>query len=104
MLDAMTGAAALLRNGRMDILGANHLGCALYSEMCVDPRRPVNSDRFTFLGPRATALCVNLEQAADNSVAVLMFAFTAESGSRSAEALNLLASWTATRDEPERRT
>jgi MmyB-like transcription regulator ligand binding domain len=30
-----------------------------------------------------------------------MFAFTAEPGSRSAEALNLLASWTATLDEAE---
>lgn len=30
-----------------------------------------------------------------------MFAFTAEPGSKSDEALNLLASWTATRDEAE---
>jgi hypothetical protein len=29
-----------------------------------------------------------------------MFAFTAEVGSKSEEALNLLASWTATEDEP----
>ena len=30
-----------------------------------------------------------------------MFAFTAEPGSKSEEALNLLASWTATLDEAE---
>ncbi len=171
MLDAMTGAPALVRNGRMDILGANGLGCALYSEMYVDPRRPVNSARFTFLDPRATTFFVDWEHAADDSVAVLrgeagrnpydrdlsdlvgelstqseefrtrwakhdvryhdtgvkrlhhpvvgqleltfevmtlmadpeltMFAFTAEPGSKSEEALNLLASWTATLDEAE---
>ena len=32
MLDAMTGAPAFVRNGRMDILAANRLGRALYSE------------------------------------------------------------------------
>jgi transcriptional regulator with XRE-family HTH domain len=171
ILDAMTGAPALVRNGRMDILGANRLGCALYSEMYVDPRRPVNSARFTFLDPRATTFFVDWERAADDSVAVLrgeagrnpydrdlsdlvgelstqseefrtrwakhdvryhdtgvkhlhhpvvgqleltfevmtlmadpeltMFAFTAEPGSKSEEALNLLASWTATLDEAE---
>src|SRR5256885_16945407 len=31
MLDAMTGAPAYVRNGRMDILAANELGYALYS-------------------------------------------------------------------------
>ena len=31
---------------------------------------------------------------------LVMFAFTAEVGSKSEGALNLLASWTATRDEP----
>ena len=30
-----------------------------------------------------------------------MFAYTAEVGSKSEEALNLLASWTATLDQPE---
>jgi hypothetical protein len=32
---------------------------------------------------------------------LMMFVYTAEAGSKSAEALNLLASWTATLDEPE---
>jgi hypothetical protein len=45
--------AVMVRNGRMDILGANRLGRAIYSEMFVNPRQPVNSARFTFLDPRA---------------------------------------------------
>jgi transcriptional regulator with XRE-family HTH domain len=171
MLDAMTGAPAYVRNGRMDILAANRLGYALYSEMYANPRRPVNSARFAFLDPRATTFFVDWETVADDSVAILrseagrnpydrdlsdlvgelstqseefrvrwakhdvryhdtgvkrvrhpvvgnleltyetmtlaadseltMFAFTAEPGSKSEEALNLLASWTATPDEAE---
>ncbi len=31
MLDAMTGSAAFVRNDRLDLLAANHLGRALYS-------------------------------------------------------------------------
>jgi transcriptional regulator with XRE-family HTH domain len=169
LLDAIA-APALVRNARMDILGTNQLGRALYSEMFAIPRRPVNSARFTFLDPRAIDFFVDWDHAADDSVAVLrgeagrnpydrdlsdlvgelstqseefrarwarhdvryhdtgkkrfhhplvgdleltfevmtlvadpdltMFAFTAEPNSRSEEALNLLASWTATPDQP----
>jgi transcriptional regulator with XRE-family HTH domain len=168
LLDAIS-APAMVRNGRMDILGANELGRALYSEMFASPDRPVNSARFTFLDPRATSLFVDWDHAADDSVAVLhaeagrnprdrdlsdlvgelstqseefrtrwarhdvryhdtgtkrfhhavvgpleltfevmtlvadpdltLFAFTAEVGSKSEEALNLLGSWTATLGE-----
>ena len=178
LLDAIS-APAMVRNGRMDILGANELGRALYSEMFASPDRPVNSARFTFLDPRATSLFVDWDHAADDSVAVLhaeagrnprdrdlsdlvgelstqseefrtrwarhdvryhdtgtkrfhhavvgprkltfevmtlvadpdltLFAFTAEVGSKSEEALNLLGSWTVTlgesvsSDSPNRR-
>ena len=71
MLDAMTGAPANVRNGRMDILAANRLGYALYSEMFAGPRRPVNSARFAFLDRRATAFFVDWERVADDAVAVL---------------------------------
>ena len=171
MLDAMTGAPAFVRNGRMDILAANRLGHALYSEMFSDPRRPANTARFVFLDPRAPAFYVDWEQVSTDSVAILrseagrnpydrdlsdlvgelstqselfrtrwaahnvryhdtgtkrfhhpvvgdltltyetmtlvgdsgltMFAYTAEAGSKSEEALNLLASWTATPDPDE---
>jgi transcriptional regulator with XRE-family HTH domain len=170
LLDAIT-APAMVRNGRMDILGTNQLGRALYSQMFANPQLPVNSARFTFLDPRATDFFVDWDHAADDSVAVLrgeagrnpndrdlsdlvgelstqseefrtrwarhdvryhdagnkrlhhpvvgdlelsfevmtlvadpeltMFAFTAEPNSKSEQALNLLASWTATRNEAE---
>ena len=169
MLDAMTGGPAFVRNGRMDILAANRLGFALYSEMFADPRRPANTARFVFLDPRAPAFYVDWEQVSSDSVAILrseagrnpydrglsdlvgelstqselfrtrwaahnvryhdtgskrfhhpvvgdltltyenmtlvgdpgltMFAYTAEAGSKSEEALNLLASWAATPDQ-----
>jgi transcriptional regulator with XRE-family HTH domain len=77
MLDAMTGAPAYVRNGRMDILAANQLGYALYSEMFLNPRRPVNSARFAFLDPRAPGFFVDWEKVTDDAVAVLR----AEAGS-----------------------
>jgi MmyB-like transcription regulator ligand binding domain len=52
ILDAITGAPALVQNGRLDVLAANPLGCSLYSEMYVDPVRPVNHARFVFLNFR----------------------------------------------------
>ena len=173
MLDAMTGAPAFVRNGRMDILAANRLGFALYSEMFADPRRPANTARFVYLDPRAPAFYLDWDKVATDSVAILrseagrnpydrdlsdlvgelstqselfrtrwaahnvryhdtgskrfhhpvvgdlsltyetmtlvadteltMFVYTAEVGSKSEEALNLLASWTAT-PEPDEET
>jgi transcriptional regulator with XRE-family HTH domain len=71
MLDAMTGAPAYVRNGRLDILAANQLGYALYSEMFANPRRPVNSARFAFLDPGASMFFIDWERVADDTVAVL---------------------------------
>jgi hypothetical protein len=44
-LDAMTGVPAYVRNARRDILAANRLGYALYSEMYLDSARPVHVAR-----------------------------------------------------------
>ena len=52
ILDAMTDVPADVRNGRGDILAANWLGSALYSELYLDPVRPANVARFLFLSPR----------------------------------------------------
>ena len=52
-LDAITGAAAFVANERLDILAANPLGRALFSELYAAPARPVNSARFVFIDPRA---------------------------------------------------
>jgi hypothetical protein len=53
VLDAMTGAAAFVRNGRLDVLSANRLGYALYSPVFTGSAQPVNLARFVFLDPRS---------------------------------------------------
>lgn len=57
ILDAMPDTPAFVRNGRLDVLGANLLGRALYSPMYDSPERianrPVNTARFHFLDPNA---------------------------------------------------
>jgi transcriptional regulator with XRE-family HTH domain len=71
ILDAMTGTPAYVRNGRRDVLAANQLGYALYSEMYLDPFRPVNVARFIFLSSRARTFFLNWEVAANDAVAIL---------------------------------
>jgi len=71
LLDAITGAPALVQNGRLDVLGANQLGRALYSEMFADPARPANHARFNFLNPRAHDLYPDWERGARDGVALL---------------------------------
>ena len=71
ILDALTGVAAFVRNDRLDILGGNQLGYALYSVMFTEPARPVNTARFVFLDPRAREFYAEWENAATNAVAVL---------------------------------
>jgi transcriptional regulator with XRE-family HTH domain len=71
ILDAMTGAPAYVRNGRRDILAANRLGYALYSELYLDPARPVNIARFVFLDTRARTFFIDWKTAANDIVAAL---------------------------------
>ena len=171
MLDAIVAAPAFVRNGRMDLLAANALGRAFYSQHFDSPHGPTNSARFIFLDPRARDFYVDWEQVATDAVAVLrseagrdpydrglsdlvgelstrsemfrtrwaahnvrfhdtgskrfhhavvgeleltyenmtlaadptlmVFVYTAEPGSRSAEAIDLLASWAATLERAE---
>jgi transcriptional regulator with XRE-family HTH domain len=55
VLDALTGAAAFVRNGRLDILAVNRLGRALYADALAgaSPARPANLARYIFLGDPA---------------------------------------------------
>ena len=169
MLDAMTGLPAFVRNGRLDILGANGLGRALYAGHFDGPAEPPNTARFVFLDDRAPDFYVEWERVTNDVVAVLraeagrdpydrdlsdlvgelstrselfrtlwaahnvrthdagvkrlqhsvvgelslafesmelvadpgltLFVYTAEPGSKSEQALNLLASWAATPNE-----
>lgn len=171
ILDAMSTAPAYVRNGRGDILAANQLGYALYSEMYTNPARPVNTARFVFLDPRAPSFFIDWERVANDVVSALrseagrdpydrdlsdlvgalstqseefrtrwaahnvrfhntgvkrihhpvvgdltltyetmqltadtsltLAAYSAEPSSKSEQALNLLASWTATPEQPD---
>jgi transcriptional regulator with XRE-family HTH domain len=71
IVDAMTGVAAMVHNGRLDILYANPIAAALYSEHDRDPVRPPNSARFLFLDPRARTFYVDWETVAHDVVAAL---------------------------------
>src|SRR3984957_20041000 len=172
MIDAMTGAAAFVVNGRQDILAVNQLGRAFYSPMFDSPT-PANMARFTCLEPGAKEFLADWSRAEKECVAALrtqaghepfdrdlsdlvgelstqseefaalwathnvrlhraaekhfnhplvgeltlrydrlavtadpgleIFAYMAEPGSRSAEGLNLLASWAADPGVPSRR-
>jgi transcriptional regulator with XRE-family HTH domain len=168
MIDAMTGVPAFVRNGRLDILGANGLGRALYSEHFDGHAQPANTARYVFLDSRSSSFYREWDRVAADVVAILraeagrdpydrelsdlvgelstrsevfrtlwaahnvrthdtgmkrvqhplvgeldlsfeamelvadpgltMFVYTVEAGSRSEQALNLLASWAATPD------
>jgi transcriptional regulator with XRE-family HTH domain len=73
-LDAITAAAAFVGNARLDILAANELGRALFSELYAAPARPVNNARFVFLDPRAEAFYDDWERVAGECVAILRWA------------------------------
>jgi len=73
-LDAITGAAAFIGNNRLDLLAANHLGRALYSELYAAPARPVNNARFVFLDQRAETFYCDWDRAASETVAILRWA------------------------------
>jgi transcriptional regulator with XRE-family HTH domain len=71
ILDAITGAAAFVLNGRQDVLADNHLARALFAPVYESPERPPNMLRFTFLDPRAVDFYDDWELLADQSVAIL---------------------------------
>jgi transcriptional regulator with XRE-family HTH domain len=71
IVDAMTATPAFVQNARLDILVANRLGRALYSDMFAEPTRPANHARFVFLNPRAEDFYANWDRAASDTVAIL---------------------------------
>jgi len=71
ILDSMSGTAAYVRNGRLDILAANGLGRALYADVFDDPVQPPNTARFLFLNQRASDFFVDWDTIAHDAVAIL---------------------------------
>ncbi|RHA40761.1 helix-turn-helix transcriptional regulator [Cellulomonas rhizosphaerae] len=74
MLAAMTGAPAVVRNDRLDILATNPLGHALYDDLFRDPGQPANHARFAFLDERSRDFWVDWQRAADDTVGILRVA------------------------------
>jgi transcriptional regulator with XRE-family HTH domain len=70
-LDAITSGPAIVGNGRMDLLAANHLGRAMYSDVYSDPHAPPNFARFTFLDSASHRFYPDWDHAADICVAIL---------------------------------
>jgi transcriptional regulator with XRE-family HTH domain len=70
-LDAITAGPAIIVNNRQDLLAANHLGRAMYSDVYADPGRPPNFARFTFLDSAARRFYPTFDLAADMTVANL---------------------------------
>lgn len=70
LLDAMTGVPALVQNGRLDVLGVNALGRALFADMFTEADTP-NFARYLFLDPRSTAFYRDWQESAEQLVALL---------------------------------
>jgi MmyB-like transcription regulator ligand binding domain len=65
------GDASLRAQRALDVLYANELGRALFSELFSDPSRPANSARYVFLDRRATDFFIDCENIANDVVALL---------------------------------
>lgn len=69
-LDSLS-APALVQGRRMDVLAANRLGYALFTDFQARPHRERNIARFVFLDEAARALFADWERAAGDCVATL---------------------------------
>lgn len=70
-LDSITTGPAIVGNNRSDLLAANHLGRALYSDVYADPTRVPNLARFAFLDSASHRLYPDWDHMADITVANL---------------------------------
>ncbi|WP_416475939.1 helix-turn-helix transcriptional regulator [Streptomyces sp. LKA04] len=70
-LDAITAGPAFVRNGRMDMLAANQLARAFYSDLHETPGNRMNLARFQFLAPAARRFYPDWDTFADVAVAIL---------------------------------
>jgi transcriptional regulator with XRE-family HTH domain len=71
LLDAMTLAPAYVRNGRLDVLGANALGRAVFAPLFQNSSGTPNMARFIFLEPSAQEFYIDWEELAADVVALL---------------------------------
>lgn len=69
-LDAVTAGPAFVRNARMDMVAANRLARAFYSDLYAGPQPP-NLARFNFLDPASRRFYPDWDTFADIAVAIL---------------------------------
>lgn len=70
-LDAITAGPAVVSNGRMDVLAANPLARAFYTDLLANPGNQANLARFQFLDPASRRFYPDWELFADMAVAIL---------------------------------
>ncbi len=70
-LDAITAGPAFVRNGRMDIVAANPLARAFYTDVYATPHNQANLARFNFLDPASRRFYPDWDTFADVAVAIL---------------------------------
>ena len=71
LLDVMTMAPAYVRNGRLDVLGANALGRAVFAPLFVTAASTPNIARFIFLDPASQEFYRDWDPLAGDTVALL---------------------------------
>lgn len=71
LLDAMHEIPAIVQNGRLDLIGANAIGRALFAEMLEGRHKPANFARYLFLDPRAPRFYRHWDDSAEQIVALL---------------------------------
>jgi transcriptional regulator with XRE-family HTH domain len=71
ILAGMTGTPAYVRNSRMDIVAANSLCFALYTDILSPQTLPLNLARLMFLDPRSRDFFLEWETIADDLAAAL---------------------------------
>lgn len=71
VLDALDGTPAMIMGHRLDVLAANRLAKALYTDFDALPHRERNLARFIFLDPAARDLLAEWETSARGAVAAL---------------------------------
>ncbi|MCC9067155.1 helix-turn-helix transcriptional regulator [Arthrobacter cryoconiti] len=71
ILDGMVGIPAFVQNRSLDIVAANDLGRALYSEAFKEPAHRLNYARFVFFNRGSESLYADWNLAADTVVAML---------------------------------
>ena len=71
LLDGMTMAPAYVRNGRLDVLGSNQLGRAVFAPLFAETITTPNIARFIFLDPNAPDFYLDWDELAGDAVALL---------------------------------